>query len=78
MDLFTDGQIMALGFIAILAVLAYKFKQPSLSLVAGAGLFILAMQIYDPAAPDLLLIGMMILTAIAQFVLVVSVSSRRR
>lgn len=78
MDIMTDGQLMALAFIAVIALLAYKFRQPALSLVAGAGLFVLAAQVYDPSAPDLLLLAMMISMAIIQFVLVVSVSTKRR
>ena len=72
MDLMTDGQIMALLFVMALSFLAYKFKQPALAVVSGAGLFILATQIYDPEAPDLLLMALMILMAIVQFVLVLS------
>lgn len=77
MDLMTDGQIISLLFIVAISFLAYRFKQPALSVVSGAGLFILAMQIYDPEAPDLLLMALMILMAIVQFVVVLSHSRGR-
>lgn len=77
MDLMTDGQIVSLLFIVAIAFLAYRFKQPALSVVSGVGLFIIAMQIYDSEAPDLLLMALMILMAIVQFVLVLSHSRGR-
>lgn len=73
----TEGQLLVLIMCAVLAVISYKFKQPALSLIAGAAMFILAFQIYDPDAPDLLLLAMMISMAIIQFVLVASHSIKR-
>ena len=78
MDLMTDGQILVLIMCAVFAFLAYKFRQPALSLIAGAAMFVLSVQLYDPDSPDLLLLAMLISMAIIQFVLVLSVSLKRR
>lgn len=78
MDLMTEGQLLVLIMCAILSVLAYKFKQPGLSLIAGAAMFILAVQLYDPESPDLLLLAMLFAMAIIQFVLVTAHSIKRR
>ena len=78
MDLLTEGQALVLIMCAIFAILGYKFRQPALSLISGAALFVLAVQLYDPDSPDLLLLAMLFSMAIIQFVLVLSVSVRRR
>jgi len=81
MDVMTESQLLILIICGVISLLAWKFKQPALALVSGAGIMVLAMQIYNQAAePDLMLLAMMIFMAITQFVLVVSgaVHSRRR
>ena len=76
MDLLTEAQLLALVICAILSVVAYKCRMPSLALIPGIGFLYLGYQIFE-ASDDAFLLLLFIIVAVSQFVLCFGSDGRR-
>lgn len=64
----TDLQLLSCLICAILSLVAYRVRIPSLAVVPAIGFFILGFELFN-ASHDLLILGLFYLVAVVQFVL---------
>lgn len=72
----TDVQILGCIVCAVLSLIAYKCRYPSVAVIPAIGLFILGFEIYT-ASDDLLILGLFFMLAVVQFVICFDAAHRR-